>query len=248
MNKEAEAYFAEASRWEFDRTAALTSTARRAWIVALISVGIAMLSTAALAMLTPLKHVEPFVVRVDSSTGIVDVVPGYAGTEALPESVTRFLVTQYVMERERYVPALAETDYEQVGAYHTAAMNQGWATTWARSNPESPLNRFADGTLVQAQVQSVSFLRHVRGEPDLVQVRFVSELQRGTNAATERSHFVATLQVAFAAPSSDVHVRALNPLGFKVLEYRREPEVVQAGGAPPPSGPAAESATTAANP
>jgi type IV secretion system protein VirB8 len=248
MNKEAEAYFAEASRWEFDRTAALTSTARRAWIIALIAVGIALLSTAALAMLAPLKHVEPFVVRVDTSTGIVDVVPGYAGTEALPESVTRLLVTQYVVARERYVPALAATDYEQVGAYHTAAMNQAWATTWARSNPESPLNRFSDGTLVQVQVQSVSFLRQLRGEPDLIQTRFVSELQRGANAVTERSHFVATLQVAFAAPSSDVHIRALNPLGFKVLEYRREPEVVEDGGVPPAGALAAESATTAANP
>ena len=248
MNKEAEAYFAEASRWEFDRTAALTSTARRAWFIALASVGIAALSTAALAMLAPLKQVEPFVVRVDSSTGIVDVVPGYAGTEALPESVTRFLVTQYVTERERFIAALAETDYEQVGAYHTAAMNQGWAATWARSNPESPLNRFADGTLVQAQVQSVSFLRHVRGEPDLIQVRFVSELQRGANAATERSHFVATLQVAFAAPSTDIHVRALNPLGFKVLEYRREPEVVDASAPPPANAVVPESATTAVNP
>ena len=163
-------------------------------------------------------------------------------------SVTRFLVTQYVTERERFIPALAETDYEQVGAYHTAAMNQGWATTWARSNPESPLNRFTDGTVVQAQVQAVSFLRHVRGEPDLIQVRFLSELQRGANASTERSHFVATLQVAFAAPSTDVRIRALNPLGFKVLEYRREPEVVEASAVRPATATDPELATTAANP
>ena len=31
------------------------------------------------AMLMPLKRVDPFVVRVDNSTGIVDVVPVYAG-------------------------------------------------------------------------------------------------------------------------------------------------------------------------
>ncbi len=33
----------------------------------------------ALVLLMPLKRVDPFVVRVDNSTGIVDVVPVYAG-------------------------------------------------------------------------------------------------------------------------------------------------------------------------
>lgn len=227
MNKEAESYFAEANGWEFDRTAALRRSARIAWVVALAASAAALLLTAALAFLMPLKRVEPFVVRVDSSTGIVDVVPGYRGTEPLPEAVTRFLVTQYVTERERYVPALAEADYEQVGAYHSAAMNQRWAGAWARTNPDSPLNRYADGTSVRAQVQSVSFLSRGAGGAELVQVRFLAAVQHGAGGDEERAHFVATLQVAFGQPSTDVRLRALNPLGFKVLEYRREPEVVE---------------------
>ena len=36
-------------------------------------------SGAGAALLMPLKRVEPFVVRVDNSTGVVDVVPVYAG-------------------------------------------------------------------------------------------------------------------------------------------------------------------------
>jgi len=237
-SKEVEAYFAEATRWEQDRSAALRSAARRAWLVAAIALAAALLSTAAVAMLAPLKRVDPFVVRVDSSTGIVDVVPGYAGAEPLPEAVTRFLVTQYVTVRERYVAAIAESDYEQVGAYHNAPMNQGWAAAWERTNPDSPLNRYADGTQVRVQVQSVSFLRQGRGSPDLVQVRFTASAQRSPGAGPERTHFVATLQVAYGPPSSDLRLRSLNPLGFKVLEYRRETEVSEAPGAdaPPAAG------------
>jgi type IV secretion system protein VirB8 len=239
MIDEAENYFAEATGWEFDRTVALTRTARRAWAVAIVASGVAVVATGAILMLTPLKQVEPFVVRVDSSTGIVDVVPGYAGTAELPEVVTRHLVTQYVTQRERYVPAIAEVDYEVIGAYHSAAMNQAWALAWARSNPDSPLNRYADGTHVRAQVQSVSFLKHVRGGPDLLQVRFLSAIQRSSGASEELRHFVATLQVAYGPPSADVRLRALNPLGFKVLEYRREPEAIEAVAAAdstPPAG------------
>jgi type IV secretion system protein VirB8 len=248
ISKEAEAYFAEASRWEFDRAAALTATARRAWIVASVSIGAALLATAAVAMLTPLKHVEPFVVRVDSSTGIVDVVPRYAGTEPLPEAVTRYLVTQYVTQRERYVAAIAAADYDQVGAYHNAAMNQGWAAAWAKVNPESPLNRYADGAQVHVQVQSVSFLRQNHDAPDLVQVRFIAGTQRSATGNEERAHYVATLQVAYGAPSADIRLRALNPLGFKVLEYRREPEAVEPGVAVPAPTATANSASAESPP
>jgi len=247
VNKEAETYFAEATGWEFDRSAALRRSARLAWIVALAATAMAVMATGAIALLTPLKRVDPFVVRVDSSTGIVDVVPGYAGAEPMPEAVTRYLVTQYVIGRERFVPALAEADYEQTGAYHSAAMNQRWAGAWARTNPDSPLNRYADGTSVRAQVQSVSFLNQNHAGPELVQVRFVSAALHGGGGEEERAHYVATLQVAFGKPSTDVRLRALNPLGFKVLEYRREPEVVEASAASQsaasPAAPAAPAAT-----
>jgi type IV secretion system protein VirB8 len=228
MNDDAETYFAEATRWEFDRDAWARGMARRAWWVAIAGAGLAMLSTAAVLALAPLKTVEPFLVRVDSSTGIVDVVPRYTGTAELPEVVTRFLVTQYVTQRERYVPAIAESDYEQVGAFHSATMNQTWAAAWMRTNPDSPLNRYADGAHVRAQVQSVSFLKRASGAADLVQVRFLAATQRSAGAVEDLQHYVATLQVAFGPPSTDLRLRALNPLGFKVLEYRREPEVLEA--------------------
>jgi type IV secretion system protein VirB8 len=230
MTSEIEAYFAEADRWEADRSEALAASARTAWIVAGTATTSAVAAIGAVLALTPLKQVVPFVVRVDSSTGVVDVVPKYAATEELPEAVTRHLVSDYVVHRERYVPALAESDYDQTGAYHTAAMNQAWAAAWARTNPDSPLNRYADGTRIRIQVQSVTFLKHERGAPDIVQVRFLSAGQRGDAATEQVRHYVATLQVAFGEPSSDVQLRALNPLGFKVLEYRREPEVADVSG------------------
>jgi len=237
MDDETRNYIAEATRWDLDRSMLLRRSARQAWWSAAAATAVAALSVAAVAMLAPLKRVEPFVIRVDSSTGIVDVVPGYAGSADLPEAVTRHLVTQYVIQRERYVAALAESDYQQVGAFHSAAMNQQWAALWNRTNPESPLNRFSDGAHLRVQVKSVTFLRQGHGAAEILQVRYLTALQRSVGAAEEVEHFVATLQVAFGPPSADVRLRALNPLGFKVLEYRREPEV---GGAdveraPPPA-------------
>lgn len=227
MGREAavEAYLEEARGWDLDRARVAERSARRAWWVAGLASALLALALLAVAGLTPMKTVEPFVVRVDNATGIVDVVPRYAGEVEWPETVTRHLLTQYVVTRERYVAALAEADYEQVGAYHGAAMNQAWAALWDRNNPQSPLVQHRDGASVRAQVKAVSFITRASGVADLAQVRFLRAISLGQGA--ERiGHYIATVQYAYGPPSGDERLRGLNPLGFKVLEYRVEPEIV----------------------
>jgi type IV secretion system protein VirB8 len=226
---EVAAYFAAARGWDFDRSQAAERSAKRAWRVAAAATLVAVLAMVAVAGLTPMKTVEPFVIRVDNATGVVDVVPVLAGKAEVPETVTRYFVTQYVQTRERYVGSLAESDYEQVGAYHSAPMNQAWAAAWNRNNAASPLNLYSDGTTVRVQVSAVSFLSPGSGRDDLAQVRFLTARQQGGQGAEQVMHYVATLQYAYGEPSKDDRVRAANPLGFKVLEYRKEPEVLGNG-------------------
>ena len=57
--------------------------------------------------------------------------------------------------------------------------------------------------------------------------------KRAAGSATEEStHWIATIQYAYAEPSTDPKVRAWNPLGFKVVDFRPEPEVLPEGAAP----------------
>jgi type IV secretion system protein VirB8 len=219
-------YLEAARAWDFDRAQAARSSARRAWWVAGVATVVAAIAVGAVAALTPLKTVEPFVIRVDNATGVVDVVPALKGPVSESQAVTRHLLTQYVITRERYAPALAESDYETVGAMQGPQLNQAWAALWNRNNAESPLNVHADGSAVRVQVTSVSFLRPGSGREDLAQVRFV---RLSGEPGTEQSRpYVATLEYAYGEPAKDDRLRAANPLGFKVLEYRREPEVAAA--------------------
>ena len=68
------AYLEEARGWDLDRGRAAERSARRAWWVAGLAGLVAFAAVVAVAGLTPFKTVEPFVVRVDNTTGIVDVV------------------------------------------------------------------------------------------------------------------------------------------------------------------------------
>ena len=223
---ELEGYFAEAASWDADHRSQGERMVRLALGVAGAGWLVALALVASLMLLMPLKHVEPFVVRVDNTTGVVDVVPVYAGRGALPEAVTRYLLTHYVTVCERFNYATAESDYEECGAFQTAARNQAWYALWNPTNPASPLNVYKDGTRVRSQVTSISFFRRASGVGDLAQVRYLKAKRTAGSATEEATHWIATLQYAYADPSSDPRVRSLNPLGFKIVDFRPEPEVL----------------------
>ena len=220
-----DSYFREAISWEHDRIAAAQRSARVAWRIAGAGWICAVTGGASLLLLMPLKRAEPFLIRVDNTTGIVDVVPVYAGDAAVDQSVTRYFLTHYITICERFNFATAESDYEECGALHAAQRNQAWSALWNKNNPASPLNVHKDGSTVRAQVESVSFFQRGSGVTDLAQVRYV-KAERQSNGAEERfTHWIATLQYAYTAPSQDPRVRRWNPLGFKIVELVSEPEV-----------------------
>lgn len=224
-----EGYFAEAAAWDRERLVVAQRAQRRAWQVALGGWLCALGSSLALALLMPLKRVEPFLVRVDGSSGIVDVVPALQAPVPLETSVTRYFLSHYVQTCERFNYASAESDYEECGAFHAAQRNQAWYALWNPHNPASPLNVHKDGSSVHVEVQAVSFFRRASGLTDLAQVRYRKAV-RAAGAVTDAqvTHWVATIQYAYAAPSSDPRVRRWNPLGFKVLEFVSEPEAAAA--------------------
>ena len=222
---ELEQYFSEAASWDMDRTLLLQRSERRAWRVAGAAMLLLALSLAALLALTPLKTVKPFVIRVDNTTGVVDLVPEHEAKASEEELVTRYFLAHYVIIHERYFYAMAESDYQEVGALQSPRLNQEWMELWSANNPQSPINLYKDGTTIRVQVKSVSFFQRANGLRDLGQVRFIRFTRAGGTGPEQATHWIATIQYAYVKPSEDVKARTSNPLGFRVVEYRREPEV-----------------------
>ena len=227
MTADADAYFRNAVSWDADQGASLGRSVRTAWRVAGAGWVCALTSCAALLVLMPLKRVDPFVIRVDNSTGVVDVVPVYTGHVPMEDAVTRYFLSHYVAVCERFNFSTAESDYQECGAFNTAQRNQAWYALWNPSNPHSPLNVHKDGSSISVQVESVSFFKRSTGVADLAQVRYVkAERQGGSGPQEHLTHWIATLQYAYAQPAQDARTRRWNPLGFKVLEFTPEPEVL----------------------
>jgi type IV secretion system protein VirB8 len=225
VSDELTAYFREAASWDIDRASQAIKRERLAWGVAAAG-GLCVLALgAALALMMPLKSTQPYVIRVDNSTGIVDIVPMYAGHAEIGETVARYLLTHYVTVCEGFSYATAERDYEECGAYHSAKRNQEWYALWNQSNPASPLNVNRDGSVVRAQVTAVTFFRQANGLSQLAQVRYLRG-RRAPGASERTSHWIATIEYAWVSPSNDPKARQWNPLGWRVTDFRSEPETL----------------------
>ena len=128
--------------------------------------------------------------------------------------------------------ATAESDYEECGAFHSAQRNQSWYALWTLTNPQSPLNVHKDGSTVRVQVNSVSFFTRSSGLSDLAQIRYLKAARQGVGAEESFTHWVATVQYAYGEPAKDPKTRRWNPLGFKVVDFRSEPEVLAESSTP----------------
>jgi type IV secretion system protein VirB8 len=219
-------YLKEAASWDAERRAQERRSLRVAWIVASAATLTACAAVLALLTLLPLKRVEPYVIRVDNTTGVVDVVPSYTGHAEATEILTRYLLTHYVSTCERFNFATAEEDYSECGAFHAPKRNQLWAARWATSNPESPLNKFKDGTTVHVSVQAVSFFERANGSTDLAQVRYLKATRAGGTGPEVLTHWISTLHYAYGKPSEEATIRRWNPLGFRILDVQTEPELL----------------------
>ncbi|MFG1260466.1 virB8 family protein [Xanthobacter flavus] len=219
-NESLKSYFEKARRFDQDRMIRAERSTRVAWFVAICASILAAAAVFAVAGLTPLKTVQPFVVRVDNSTGIVDVVSALTATAGTyNEAVTKYFAARYVRAREAYVWSEAEENFRTVALLSTQAEQQRFAALYRGSNPESPQNIYVRSATARINIVSISLIN-----PHVVSVRYIRTVTRGEDVRT--THWVATLTFAYVNAPMSATDRLVNPLGFVVSEYRADPEAI----------------------
>lgn len=213
-------YFDKARRFDQDRMVSAERSKRLAWFIAIVASVLACVSVAAVIALTPLKTVEPFVIRVDNSTGIVDVVSAMAShAGSYDEEVTKYFAARYVRAREGYVWSEAEENFRTVTLMSNAAEQQRFAAVYRGGNPESPQNIYGRSATSRVGIKSISLINN-----NVVSVRYIRTITRGEDVRT--THWVATITYSYANAPISSSDRLVNPLGFVVSEYRADPEAL----------------------
>lgn len=217
-----DAYYERAESWGQDRQETLRGSRRIAWIVAGVFALIALLEAFALYALTPLKTVEPVTLLVDRQTGYVQALKPLdpqqiAGNTALTQS---FLV-QYVIAREGFDINAMQDNYRKVALWSEGTARRQYLAGVQASNPDSPLVRLPRTTIVETRVKSVTPMTN-----GAAMVRFDTVRRDAGGQVYPAQPWVAVIKYRYSGEPLRVEDRFVNPLGFLVASYQRNPEAL----------------------
>lgn len=220
-----DAYYAEAASWNRDRVLAMRRSQRGAWWIAVAAVAIALLEGVALILLTPLKTVEPYTLMVDRTTGYVQALKPLDAAKIAPDTaLTQSFLTQYVIAREGFDAATLSASYRKAALFSTGRARSAYLQTMQASNPQSPLNLYPRSSIVDVRVKSVSPVGN-----NVAMVRFDTTRTDLNGATQPLASWVAVVRYRYSEAPMSLDDRLVNPLGFQVTGYRKDPEA-----APPP--------------
>lgn len=227
QNREAlDAYYKEAATWNRDRLEALNRSRRTAWWVAGSAAAIAILLALTLIVLMPLKTVVPYTLLVDKTTGYVQALKPLNPDKVSPDSaLTQSFLVQYVIARESYDVDTVRTNYNKVALWSAEIARADYLNLMQVTNPLSPLNLYPRTTVVETDVKSVSPV-----SANAALVRFDTIRRDANGVAQPPRAWVALIRYRYSGEPMKLEDRFINPLGFQVLRYRKDPET-----APPPS-------------
>jgi type IV secretion system protein VirB8 len=234
-----DAYYEEAASWNRDRVQEVRSSRRTAWTIAWTAVGVAFLEAIALVLLIPLKTVQPYTLMVDRTTGYVQALSPLDPAKLAPDrALTQSFLVQYVIARESFDIATVNANYRKVALLSADRARSSYLQSMQVGNPQSPLALYPRTSLVEVRVQSVS---PIGAHAALVRFDTV-RTDSGAQAQSARP-WVAMIRYRYSGEPMKLEDRFVNPLGFQVTSYRKDPEALPVE---PASAPSADSATVPA--
>ena len=211
-------YYADGATWEHDIARRNRNSRALAWIVATVMTMVAVTALAVLALLVPLKTYEPYMVVVDKTTGFVEVKrPTAEGPLTQDEAVTMFNVVRYIKARETYDPKALKDNFDLAELLAAGDAARELTEIYSPANPNNPVKIYGTNTEVSVTIKSVTFPNN-----RTALVRFSTDEKSATNIVTR--HWVSLVRFRYTSAPMRNEWRFDNPLGFQVLEYRRDQE------------------------
>ncbi|WP_278976989.1 virB8 family protein [Oligella urethralis] len=220
IKQKGQKFIQEAKEFERTRIDSIKRSNKIAWRITAAAVAISVMSVGAVMMLSPLKTVEPFLLRVDNNTGAVDMVTMLKESETSYGEVTdKYWLGQYIKHREGYDWWTVQSNYD--ASMLLSGPNEQKIIGDFFASPAAPYKVFKELYRVDIKILSISWVG------DVAQVRFekkVVSLNESQATPAQPQRLIATIGYQYLNSPQQQADRLINPLGFQVMSYRVDPE------------------------
>lgn len=209
---------------------------RRAWLVAWSAIVMSLILAGGYFIFLPLKEKVPYLVMADPYTGTASVARLSGNFQdrdvTTEEAINKSNVAQFVLARESYDSGLiGQRNWRTTLSMAGPAVAPAYVALHSESNPERPFRLYGSGRAVRVRILSIVLIGGTEDRrPTGATVRFqrsVYEKGRGISQALDSK--IATMEFTY---SPDLRLneedRLLNPLGFRVTNYRVDDDFASA--------------------
>jgi type IV secretion system protein VirB8 len=208
--------------WGYDRYRSILLQRNFLIILSLISIIGVIISSIIAMKVANSQSLDPFVIEIEKKTGIVTLVdPTDIKKYTINEVVNNYFLVKYIRARELFNPYSYEQDYyTEVRLLSSNEVYSQFRSFIRSGNPNSPVNLYADNLGSSLKIRSTQYL-----SPDTAQVRFSTEVNLRNR--TIRKDRIAIISFHYISIEMNENERYFNPLGFQVISYRVNDEVLE---------------------
>lgn len=199
---------------------------KRAWIVAWIAIFIAVLMGGLIAYMLPLKKVEPYVITVDKTTGMTQIKTAIDKETLKPvEAMDKYFASTYVNKRESYYYDFLSKDYVYVQLLSSPKVAKEYRALYEGDKSRDKV--LGDKYEIDGKILSVVLGESAGTKTATIRIELTKKDVK-TGSSYRPTIKVVTLSYDYFPKEIETEEeRLLNPLGFKVLTYRVDNEVMQ---------------------
>lgn len=221
-----DSHYQQAQCWESDKAAMQNKSEKRAWTIAKIAIGVAVLEAIGLVTLAPMRQTVPVVFTVDKAHGNIEYV-GVVDDQQVKgkqELIDKNNLTRYVTARENYYYRLLQPDYDLVMVMSSKQIGNDFAAQYEGDNARD--KKYGKNYELKVDVISVQTSEDDSGFTAFV--RFTKTLHSvEANRDQPPQYFIASIRYEYQPNQISSSEKDLikNPFGFKIVGYRVDPEL-----------------------
>jgi type IV secretion system protein VirB8 len=217
--------------FEVSITDGMRRSERRAWIVAVFSALLAIIFAVGIMLMLPLKEKVPYLIMADPYTGtssLSKITENFAPKEITSnEAINKSNVAHFVIARESYDwDLINRRDWNTVFAMSNAVVANNYKNLYAEDNPKNPDKLYGQAQTARVKIKTMVLIEDAKGKVNGATVRFDKlVIDKSAGKVSGAEAFIATIAFEYKnnlAMSEDQRVE--NPLGFRVIAYRTDPE------------------------
>lgn len=206
----------EQQSWYQDRYQRVVVQRKLLAVTTLSSLALCGVLALVMMYLIPLKTIEPYVIQIDSRTGITQTVDPLTAKELTAnEAVNNYFLTHYIRLREGYNANMVVYNYNIVRLMsEDRKVYSKFVEEASPNNPQSNVTRLGTNGVRSVKFKSITYLN-----PTTAQIR-VAITDAPERVPPQELHRIILISFDYVKMNLTTEERYLNPLGFRVTEYQ----------------------------